>query len=511
MSEENINKEDDLMSHFEGMEPEPEKKEEEVREIKLGNPTEVFSSEGQSNAKLEKEYSKESGDKETDRFIPLPSLPLDQFTKRIESLEDVLKDLSDTFKDWGETMGAAVDLYTPRALYQERFSDPSSEFLQGIRGEDGSLSSISPLKFRDSSGELKGEMAILKVSRFLGLGEVKSIPLPHSGIWVSIKPPTERELIDFYNMYFREKQRLGRNTHGFSLTNMSVHVNSRLYNLIIRHITSVNYKDIGIDKLKDKILIHDLPILIWGLASSIHPTGFEYQRSCINDPNVCSTIIREKLALDELLWIDNKSLSPFQLKTLQENRPKTLTEDTYNKYISEHSRVSGSTFTTSNGIKFKFKVPSVGQYFDEGLRWVNSITNHVDTIVTDESDDSDGKLEALNNYVMASYLKQYGHFVDYVEVGDNVFTDRDTIEELLTVFSAQDTVREEFVDAVTRYMSNTNIGLVGIPEYNCKGCGTNQNGGEVKSKVTNVIPLDTLQLCFLMLTSRISQILEREV
>jgi hypothetical protein len=95
-------------------------------------------------------------------------------------------------------------------LYQDRFLDEASRFEQGVETKEGELKTISSLKMKQADGELKGAMAVLKVSKALGLGDVLSIPLPHSGIWVTIKPPAEKDLIDFYNNIFKEKIAIGR-------------------------------------------------------------------------------------------------------------------------------------------------------------------------------------------------------------------------------------------------------------------------------------------------------------
>ena len=171
--------------------------------------------------------------------IALPSIPLVDFNaKLIEFNKLNITEVTDELKNWRKVTEEAVDYYTPGGLYQDRLTDPKSEFLQGVKGPDEQLKSLSNLKFKKTDGELKGEIALLKVSKMLGLGDVISVPLPHSGIWVTIKPATERDLIDFYNSLFREKIMLGRTTFGLTLSNFSVHINDRLFDFILKHIQS---------------------------------------------------------------------------------------------------------------------------------------------------------------------------------------------------------------------------------------------------------------------------------
>lgn len=464
-----------------------------------------------SNAILTEEYNFTSSKSPTYR-ISLPSINLFDFTSKLKRFNSLNIDQpSENLKQWREVTEESVDYYTVGGLYQDRFTDSKSKFKQGVETKEGDLNSISTLKFKKTEGELKGEIALLKVSKLLGLGEVINVPLPHSGIWVTIKPPTEKDLIDFYNSVFREKIMLGRNTSGLTLTNFSVHVNNRLFEFILRHIHSVNFADIPKDELRNYILIHDFPILAWGFACTMYPNGYDYQRACVNDIETCSYIAQATINLTKLLWVDNPSLTEAQKIILSENRPNKLTIENYRKFISEHTRVTGSTFSTKNGIKFKLKVPTFHEYTSDGLGWVSKINSAVESIILEDDNEKETKTEMLNQYVKSSILRQFNHFVDYIEIEDNVISDRDTINSLLEVFSSDDDIRNEITENILKFKVDTTLAIIGIPEYKCPQCGTTQNPTPVNSKFTSVIPLDTMSIVFLVLTSKISKILEREV
>jgi len=467
-----------------------------------------------TNAIQTDEFSSDSS-KPTDYTISLPSINLADFTDKLKQFNKLdLEDKESSLKEWSEVNKEATNFYTVGGLYQDRFTDETSKFYQGIKNQAGELNTISTPKFRKTEGELKGEAAILKVSKMLGLGDVINVPLPHSGIWVTLKPPTEKDLIDFYNSIFREKIMLGRATFGLTLTNFSVHINNRLFDFIIKHIHSLNYNDINKEELKNYLLIHDFPILAWGFACTMYPNGFEYQRSCVNDIEKCSYIAKAKLNLTKLLWIDNLSLTDAQRLILEEFRPNKLTIENYRKFINEHTRVIGSSFTTKNGIKFKLRVPTFSEYITDGLAWINGVNSNIENIILRESEqdkEDDEKIEMLNQYVKTSILRQFNHFIDYIELEDNVITDRDTINKVLEVFSSDDDIRTEITENVLKFKSKTTIGIIGIPEYNCPKCGKPQNTSPVNEKFVSVIPLDTMNLFFTLLTLRISRILEREV
>lgn len=447
--------------------------------------------------------------------ISLPSVPIMDFkrlTDRMKGME--LDEKKSSLNRWKESSEEALDYYTPGGLYQDRFVDPESEFHQGLQMEDGALKSMGSVKFRQTEGELKGEIALLKVSKILGIGDVINIQLPHSGIWVTLKPATERELLDFWNSLFREKMMLGRSTYGLTLTNFSNHVNDRLFDFIVSHIQSLNYSDIQKSELRNYLLIHDYHILVWGFACSMFPNGYDYERACVAGPDKCDHVEKLTLNLPKIYELDNKALSPYQKSVLLEDRPKRLTLDTYRKYISEHTRITMSSFTLKNGITIYMKVPTFNEYITDGRKWINGINLTVESLILDtvnQDDDDDAKTEALNNYVKSSILRQFSHFIDHLEVEDNQINDRDTINQVLEALSVDDELREEITTQVFKFKAKTTIALIGIPEHKCPKCGTPQGVEDENHKYKNIIPLDVVRLGFFFLTSRISKILEREV
>lgn len=470
------------------------------------------------NAQLRQSYITQGKlPKDVSYRFSIPSIGRSELTKRLiennNNPDVIAKSKTKEFKEWNEVVTQASENYTPNDLYQDRFDDPEALWLQGVEKTDGALLGIASPKFKNVEGaELKGEMAVLQFSKKLGVGETFTVPLPHSGICVTIKPPHERDLIDFYNSIFREKIFLGRMSAGLTLTNFSVYINNKLFDFIVRHIHSVNYSDIPKEQLKSYILLHDYHILAWAFAATMYPNGFDHQRPCVNDIANCNHIERETINLLKLLWIDNNSLTRVQKDILCEVRPNRLTVESYRKYTTEHNRVKSRSVTLSNGITFYLRVPTFAEHTSDGLGWVNTINNAIDNLIVGGGDDEDkAKQDLLQQYVSASMLRQYSHFIDYIEDegNGNVVRDRDTINSLLEVFSAQDDLRAELSEAILKFKSDTTLALVGIPTYDCPVCKLNQNPEPASDKFVSLIPLDVMMLFFTSLTLRISKILER--
>lgn len=494
---------DDNVFEEEPTQPIPEVKEETVN-------TEVPKDTRKSEVKEEINYSVPPKEQYTYTFS-LPPAPLRIFTEKIAEANNIpdLDTKSVDMQKWKKVAEDCVENYTLGGLLQDRVDDVKSDFLQGVENKDNNLVSFSSPKFRKTDGELTGEVAVLKVSKLLGLGDVLNIPLPHSGITLTIKPPTERDVIDFYNSIFREKIYLGRMTQGLTLSNHSVYINNKLFDFIIKHVHSISYSDISKDQLRNYILLPDFHILAWGFAATMYPNGFEYERPCINDIEKCNYVAKDTINMLKLLWIDNTALTDNQKAILIEQRPNKLTIDSYNKYKADHTKVFSKTITLKNSMKFHMKVPTFGEYVADGMGWVNKINTSIDNILITEGDENSVKSEMLQQYVKSSILRQFSHYIDYIEVEDSPITDRETMNNVLDLLSSEDDIRNELTEETLKYKSDTTMALIGIPDFKCPKCNHEQNPDPVNDRLANVIPLDVMMLFFTLLTLRVSRILER--
>lgn len=449
--------------------------------------------------------------KEGEYRISLPTKQLGIFSQLIKKASTISPEEfeKNTTPEWREAQDDMTGYYTPAALYQSRFYDKDSKFYQGVLMGDGQLLQSAPPKFKNTAGEISGELALLKVSRELGQGEPIRVPLPHSGINVTIRPPGERAIIDFYNSIFREKIHLGRMTSGLTLSNFSVHVNNRLFDFFVSHIHSTNYADIPKAELRKYLKLPDFYILATAFAAAMYPNGFAYQRPCISIEPKCAYLAKGSLNLNKLTWVDNSALTEFQHQVLEEQRNNRLTLEHYNKYQLEHARMVNSSFKTPAGHKFHVRTPSFDEYVTDGLEWVNGINASIDATIVTEGNESETRSQILQQYVKSSSLRQFNHYIDYVEIDDSVITHRPTINKALELFSADDVARQSIFQEVLEYKARSTIAIVGIPEYKCPSCKKQQNDAPVNDRLVNVIPLDVMNLFFTLLTLRMSLILER--
>ena len=452
----------------------------------------------------------------SDYSFSISALPTDKLNTKLLDLDNKLnkEDISrKELQNWKKEVEDGLEyLFTPGTLHENSFTTQGSKWRQGLLTEAGDLKTIHKAALKPLEGEIKGESAILRIATLINTGAVVTIPLPHSGMWVSLTPPSDATIISFYNTIYNDKATLGRATNGLTLGNFSVVLNSRIFELIKSHIYKINFSDIDIKNTAEKILISDLPILIWGFACTQYPAGFNIKRQCVNDPSVCTHLFEGTVDLKKLLWINNNALTQTQKKILNEHRSGKHTIESYNKYKTEHTVTVPSSFIISDivedtTIKINLRTPTISEYVSDGYAWVNELNESVESVVLGNAvEEEKVKDETLKMLVNSSMLRIYSHYVDTIEVNDSVMKDRDTINAVLANFTSIDALRTTILSKINKYISDSTLALIGIPSHTCPECNKEQNTEPVNDSFVDVIPLDVLPLFFGLLMLRMSRI-----
>ena len=112
--------------------------------------------------------------------------------------------------------------------------DESREFMSYLLDEKGSkLHAVNPTMNPPGANgkKLTGEAAVIRIQSMIGLGGVVHIPLWHSGFWVTIKTPTDLQLIDLHEQTLQGKIEAGRNMFGLGFSNDLVYLMEPVMNL----------------------------------------------------------------------------------------------------------------------------------------------------------------------------------------------------------------------------------------------------------------------------------------
>lgn len=465
----------------------------------------------QQQVKIEKPLSKAVKNKNTETV----SLPTD-FNKEVYLKSDRLPDIevasNEKTLDWVDVLKTGSELNTPEEAFVSSLEREGSDWTNSFEHNKVPMSGayISYNSTKDNS--INGEFAVIKLLTHLGIGRPFQAPQYHSGFWVSFKAPGDSAIIDFNRSIITDKISLGRYTYGLVFNNTTVYSVERCVNFAIDFMTDCTVSGINKENIKDHLLVQDIPSFLWGIVCAMYPRGFNYRRSCINDPTKCNYILEDTIDVSKMLFIDRGSLNVWQKTNMSSRTAKSKNLESLKTYSNENTRIGSRSFSVNEGLEneitFTIKSPTVNQFIEAGHKWVDDIVNLVEEAMK-KGGDKEFKERLLLAYERSSKMMYYSHWVESIKFGDYLIDDKDTINNSLIGLSSDTTILPIFMEEVQKYINDSTISLVGIPKYECPQCGMDQDVKHSYEGLDSIIPLDVLQLFFALTGQRLVNILNR--
>lgn len=408
----------------------------------------------------------------------------------------------DPLADWAATLQQALsttmysDDYFERALQRV-----GGRWDQQIETETGTRRGMGKPKLNKlSDGEsLSGLEAILKVAAITGTGGTVLVPLPHTGIWLTIKTPTLDAITELDARIAERKVDLGRSTRGLVFSNHQVYINKDLVDFVLRHVIDTNVMDWSPEKLKGLIKQTDLPILAWGMAYAIYSTGFPISQPCTFDPSKCMHVSEKMVALNRLFRVDNGKLTVKQRTRLNMLQQKN-TKETLDAYNAEWSTPETAVFQLNDQTKIVFKIPTLEEHLIAGDRWVSDIVENTERVLGTSVSPRD-RNEYIRKQGVASAALQYVHWIDHFLIeedgGQATIKDPEAIQQIMLRLSSEPEIVNDLVSAVIKYANDVTVALIAIPNYPCPKCNKWHRTEHSPSKY--LIPLDPVTSFFTLL------------
>lgn len=389
-------------------------------------------------------------------------------------------------------------------IYDKQLNEDRSVFCNKIVFGDKSLT-IKNLEM--SNENISPKTAVARFTKFINAGEVEQVPLWHSGFWVTIKPPKQKDIILLEQEIADNQIKLGRETGSLIYSNYSVIVNRIVTMFIARHITEHTVKlDATTDNLLDYINVQDLNTLILGILSSVYPKGLEYTKVCrnnliVNDGvKLCNNILKATLDTKKLLFVNRQALSKDMLDHMAKRRPDSVSLDAVKEYQRKMSCLAPRTVKVLDGtVEVTLENPSLSKYIDTGDKWVESLIREYEATLTGTVDVSEKNLK-ISTIALSLYLGMYNSFVKSIkfEGDDRTYTDQETIDAMLERLSEMHDGVKPFMDEMNKYIAESAVAIVATPAYECSDCGKSdkETETELKSGFDNLVPLNMTQLFF---------------
>lgn len=442
-----------------------------------------------------------SNDDPNDIGISFPSERADRIEKALLAMPNVDNTSTPQGIEWVSRIQAARYTVPYKGWFTDTVDREGSDWKQYIASEKGPLAP-GGLKYNDPiNTKLTGERAILRVKALTGLGRVVSIPLWHSGFWISFKAPNESTLLELHARISEEKIRLGRLTYGLAFANNSVIYSGWLIDCAMAHIYETSLRtDINVD-LRDLISVLDLPTLIWGLANSIWPTGFPYARSVISKDGNTTKVIKERMNIGKMFWPDNSEFTQWQIAHMSQRYNNSMTVESLERYRNEFTRGKGRIINLSDNINISLKVPNLNEYLLSGQKWVNNIVSMCDNLFT-KTDDPVAREEYIMDQSKASNMRQFSHFVENMDADGSLIEDTDSLDGVIDAVSASDEIRNNYFKGIKKFIEDSTVAVIAIVVT---------EDGEVSDlpRFPHLLPIDVMSVFFILLVQKVSQIQRR--
>lgn len=388
---------------------------------------------------------------------------------------------------------------------------PGSTWTQAVKSETGPLGINRPA-FKDPGKKLTGEKGMLHIRTLMGLGSIAQVPLWHSGFWISFKAPSAAALLELDRRIAEEKVTLGRRTQGLLFANNSVFFNTHLIEFALAHVFDTTLKDSS--DLKKKIRVLDIPILIWGLACTVWPDGFQYARTVVVDDGEEKRLElrRGKTALGKMLITDYHELTKAQIRHMSNHRNKDMTDQSLEAYLAEFDKTENGAgrnkvVKIAEDVEVELAVCTVEDYLRSGTNWINNIVHMIDNTFQLPPNDP-----RRNRYIdengKATYLRQYAHLIKAIRFnvssGDPSIVDEpDDVDDALEILSENREISKNYFEEVVDFLENATVALIGIPVE------TQEDREQSYPRFENYLPLDPASVFFIRLQQTTAQVRAR--
>lgn len=436
-----------------------------------------------------------------------PSAPMSETLGRLNSVtkEEVVK--HPNAAEWSETIKQSMPVSSFEEASDRIFANKNAKWVQRLTYGNVSIGPMGSRAELEKGSVVTGAQAINAVQRHLGLGGNFTAILPHSGFYLTMKPPLEDTILELNRQIHNIKTEVGRSTYGLMIDSYSGLINELFVRFALGEMQRNSVKDV--DDLLKIISVHDINILLWGYICTMYPNGFNHRAACIADPSKCSHVVEDLINVRRLFFMNSNAFTDDMLKHLTSSASASMSVDSVMKYREsmreKEKRVIVLCEGTEQETRITLRVPSAYEYFDSTNRWINGIgVKVVEALGADSSFNERNKL--ITEHAAATQMRKYSHWVDEIDIGA-IINSRESIEQTLDSMSASIEIREQFETKVAQYVEDTCIALIGIPDFECPSC----NQYQISSKDTDplnrsIVGLDVPRTFFTILVQRVQSI-----
>jgi hypothetical protein len=399
--------------------------------------------------------------------------------------------------------------FIPRfGAFKRTLKRKDAKFRQSVTSPNGELGPAIPREDASVMGILKGDEAVRQVQHIMGMSGQVTIPLWHSGFWITIRQPSESAIMELKHRIALEKITMGRATSGLVYGNSTVFMAEHVTDMVLEHIHTHSVALPVNENIRQYILTSDLQLIAWGLASGIWSRGFHYERAVLDERGNANRVVTEKLNLLRMCIVDNNALSDWQKSHMSNRRPKSMTAAAVKQYQDAFVMSQGKTLKLGTQMELRLKTPTLETYLQQGTRWVNSTVEMVNRTLGMELDDN-SRNTFVAEQAKTSTARQFSHwvseiiFLDLEGEAKSKVVEQSSIEAALVALSPDSDLVKEYMRGVRDFIDEVTIACICIPFLD-------EKDRNVYKRHPNLIPLDALHTFFTLIDQRARLIQMRE-
>lgn len=412
---------------------------------------------------------------------------------------------------WEETAREASNHMFPGGAFEGALKREDSMWRNSVPSGAQNLH-VSKPKFESTEGErLTGEAAMMRIQSLMGLGSTARVPLWHSGIWITLKAPTEAALLELERRIASDKVQLGRLSKGLVFSNSSVYTLNYLTDFVLAHVLEATYRFTDVSELKPLILAPDIYLMVHGLLCTMYPNGYPYTQPCVVDPTKCLHVINEMISIPRLCFTDHLRLTDWQRNQMTRRMAK-FTREEIQRYQSEHRFLDERTVQLTDQVKMELHVPTIEQYVQVGVSWVDSIIGKVDKAFGPSVPAKEREAYILDQARVTS-MCQYAHWVKSIVMEDErgntqIIDDPTTVSDTLATITSNTEAYKNYYEGIQKFIDASTLSIIATPKVPCPKCGEAPN--EEESKHPYLLPLDIVTVFFTLLDRRLIKIFQQD-
>lgn len=376
--------------------------------------------------------------------------------------------------------------HNPQFLMEERMAE--GDWTQSL-SHAGKHIGAERAKY-GNTGNLKGAAAVEMIRRRSGNGTTIAFPLLRSGIWLTMRPATEQELVDLDYRLTSNENAVGRSTAGMLLDAGAGSYAEALIELALSLVIDSNITNRAeglAAALRKRIDVLDYGDLIAHMLISQYPDGYPWEFTCSN-PRCNHVVTGKRINFARMIWRDKASLTEHQLTELIKRR-NSISDDEIAKYKDDFKLTDKDKVTLKHAnLTIHFRTTTLDDYITSSRGWIKNIENRYTTSLTKYHSEAQ-RAQFVSSQTQINRFAKYVHIIDKITFDDcdAEITDRATIEEAIGAIDPTTTDFEDFEEAAITYIEANTLSVFGYPSQTCNSCGVEPETPDGRFK--SIVPI----------------------